>query len=235
MDYPPPAVALDANGNIDLTNAYATSIGEWDKISITWGYSEFAPGADERASLNKILSGAQQKGLLFISDRDARAAGGLHPYAHLWDNGRNAVDELKVTMKVREKALQQFGENNIRLGAPMAFLEDVLVPVYFYHRYQVEAATKIVGGMNYTYALRGDGQLITQPVSKMEQQRALTTILDCLDPKFLMLPERIITLIPPRPEGYDFTRELFEKKNWACLRCLIAGRNSRRSSTVVFI
>lgn len=212
MDYPPPSVALDANGNIDLTNAYATRIGEWDKISITWGYSEFAKGADEKSALNKILSGAEQKGLLFISDRDARAAGGLHPYAHLWDNGKNAVDELKTTMKVREKALQQFGENNIRQGAPMAFLEDVLVPMYFYHRYQVEAATKIVGGMNYTYALRGDGQLITQPVSKTEQQRALTTIVDCLDPKFLMLPDRIIKLIPPRPEGYDFTRELFKKR-----------------------
>jgi len=108
--------------------------------------------------------------------------------------------------------LQQFGENNIRQGMPMAFLEDVLVPVYLYHRYQIEAATKIVGDMNYTYALRGDGQLITQPVAKAEQQRALNTIIECLDPKFLMLPDKIVKLIPPRPAGYNFTRELFHKR-----------------------
>ena len=212
MDYPPPAAALNANGNIDLTNAYATGIGDWDKISITWGYGDFAKGSDEKATLNKILTDAENKGFLYISDQDARPAGGLHPYAHLWDNGKNAVDALQTAMKVREKALLQFGENNIRQGMPMAFLEDVLVPVYLYHRYQLEAATKIVGGMNYSYALRGDGQLITQPLSKTEQQNALATVMNCLDPKFLMLPERIVKLIPPRPAGYGSTRELFKKR-----------------------
>jgi len=212
MDYPPPAAALNANGNIDLTNAYATGIGDWDKISILWGYSDFAKGSDEKTALNKILTDAEKKGFLYISDQDARPAGGLHPYAHLWDNGNNAVDALQTAMKVREKALLQFGENNIRQGMPMAFLEDVLVPVYLYHRYQLEAATKIVGGMNYSYALRGDGQLITQPLSKTEQQNALTTVINCLDPKFLFLPDRIVKLIPPRPAGYGFTRELFRKR-----------------------
>src|SRR5215203_3964433 len=212
MDYPPPAAALNANGDIDLTNAYANGIGDWDKISITWGYSHFANGIDKPSSLDKILTDAERKGFLYISDQDARPAGGLHPYAHLWDNGSNAVDALQTTVKVREKALQRFGENNIRQGMPMAFLEDVLVPVYLYHRYQLEATTKIVGGMNYSYALRGDGQLITQPVSKTEQQNALTSIINCLDPKFLMLPDRIVKLIPPRPAGYGSTRELFRKR-----------------------
>jgi len=212
MDYPPPAATVNANGDIDLANAYATGIGDWDKISITWGYGDFAKSSDEKTALNKILTDAEKKGFLYISDQDARPAGGLHPYAHLWDNGNNAVDALQTAMKVREKALLQFGENNIRQGMPMAFLEDVLVPVYLYHRYQLEAATKIVGGMNYSYALRGDGQLITQPVSKVEQQNALLSIINCLDPKFLMLPDRIVKLIPPRPAGYGFTRELFRKR-----------------------
>jgi len=150
--------------------------------------------------------------LQFISDRDARAPGGLHPQAHLWDNGSNAVDELKTVMQVRAKALQQFGEKNIRTGMPMAMLEDVLVPVYLYHRYQLEAAIKLVGGMNYTYALRGDGQMVTQAIPKAEQLRALNTVVDCIDPKQLVLPERILQLIPPRPAGYGFTRELFKKR-----------------------
>jgi hypothetical protein len=212
MDYPPPAVKLNSNGDIDLADAYATGIGDWDKITITWGYGDFAKSSDEKTALNKILTDAEKKGFLYISDQDARPAGGLHPYAHLWDNGNNAVDALQTAMKVREKALLQFGENNIRQGMPMAFLEDVLVPVYLYHRYQLEAATKIVGGMNYSYALRGDGQLITQPLSKAEQQSALASIINCLDPKFLMLPDRIVKLIPPRPAGYGSTRELFKKR-----------------------
>ncbi|HEY4149215.1 MAG TPA: zinc-dependent metalloprotease, partial [Chitinophagaceae bacterium] len=158
MDYPSPLVRLNSQGEIDVSNAYDAGIGEWDKVSINWGYREFPTGTPEAPALDKILRDATDKGLLFISDRDARPAGGLHPQAHLWDNGKNAVDELKEVMKVREKALAQFGEKNIRPGMPMAMLEDVLVPVYLYHRYQLEAVTKMVGGMYYTYALRNDGQ-----------------------------------------------------------------------------
>jgi hypothetical protein len=212
MDYPPPAVTLSDNGQIDLTTAYAIGIGEWDKISISYGYEDFPATTNEKAALDKILTDASQKGFLFISDRDARAAGGLHPYAHLWDNGANAVDELKKVMKVREKALAQFGEKNIRPGSPMAFLEDVLVPIYLFHRYQLEAATKVVGGMNYSYAVRGDNQIVTQPIPKQEQLRALNAIIDCLDPRMLILPEHITALIPPRPAGYNFTRESFRKR-----------------------
>lgn len=212
MDYPHPLVRLNEKGDMDLGNAYDNTIGEWDKVAINWGYSEFATGTDEKSALNEILTGAAKKGLLFIADRDARAAGGLHPYAHLWDNGSDPVDELKEVMKIRTKALAQFGEKNIRSGMPLAMLEDVLVPVYFFHRYQLEAVTKIVGGMNYTYALKGDGQMITKPVSKEEQTKALNTIIDCIDPKVLLMPNEIARLIPPRPTGYGFTRELFKKR-----------------------
>lgn len=212
MDYPHPLAKLNAAGQIDLSDAYDNKIGEWDKVSISWGYQDFPPGTNEAAALNKILTDASKKGLRFISDQDARAAGGLHPQAHLWDNGSDAVTELKEVMKVRAKALAQFGEKNIRPGMPMAMLEDVLVPVYFYHRYQVEAVTKLVGGMEYNYALRGDGQVVTKALSKEEQLKALNAVIDCLEPKFLELPDPISKLIPPRPAGYDFTRELFKKR-----------------------
>ncbi|MCG2614427.1 zinc-dependent metalloprotease [Terrimonas sp. NA20] len=212
MDYPPPAATLDANGNIDLSQAYADGIGEWDKLSITWGYQDFPNGTDEKAALNKLLTDADKKGMQFISDRDARAPGGLHPTAHLWDNGSNAIDELKHVMKVREKALSRFGENNIRPGTPMAFLEDALVPIYLFHRYQVEATVKLVGGMDYRYALRGDGQTVTKALSRQEQLSALQAVLTTIEPSALILPERIIKLIPPRPSGYGSSRELFRKR-----------------------
>ena len=212
MDYPPPAVALDASGNIDISQAYADGIGDWDKLSITWGYQDFPAGTDETKALNQLLGDGYKNGLQFISDRDARAPGGMHPTAHLWDNGKNPIEELKLVMKLREKALSKFGENNIRPGTPMAFLEDVLVPVYLFHRYQVEAVTKLVGGMDYRYALRGDGQLVTRQLSREEQLAALQSVLATLDPAALVLPERIIKLIPPRPAGYNSSRELFKKR-----------------------
>ncbi len=212
MDYPHPLARVNAKGEIDLNNAYDNKIGDWDKVAITWGYQDFATAINEPTALNKILTDATKKGLQFISDRDARAAGGLHPYAHLWDNGGNPIAELNEVIKVRTKALAQFGEKNIRPGIPMAMLEDVLVPVYLYHRYQLEAVTKWIGGLNYTYALRGDGQLVTKSLTKEEQLKALNAVTDCIDPKFLLLPADIVKLIPPRPAGYGFTRELFKKR-----------------------
>ena len=180
MDYPHPWAQLNKAGEIELSNAYDNKIGEWDKVAIAFGYQDFPPDIKVESALNKILTDASAKGLQYISDRDARAAGGLHPQAHLWDNGSDAVTELKDVMKVRARALSQFSVKSIRPGMPMARLEDVLVPVYFYHRYQAEAVTKLVGGMYYTYALRGDGQVVTKAVSKEEQRKALNAIIDRL-------------------------------------------------------
>lgn len=212
MDYPHPLVRLTANGSIDLSNAYDQKIGAWDKVAVTWGYQDFPAGTDVAKGLDNILRNAAQQGLQYIADRDARVAGGLHPQAHLWDNGTDAAMELKEVMKVRTAALAQFGEKSIRAGQPMAMLEDVLVPVYLFHRYQVEAATKVIGGMYYTYALRGDGQTVTRPVTKAEQLKTLHAVIDCLDPAALRIPDHIVKLIPPRPSGYNFTRELFKKR-----------------------
>ena len=133
-------------------------------MSIQWGYSQFAPKTDQKAALNQILDSARARGLTFLTDQDARPPGSASPVAHLWDNGHNAVDELNVVMQVRAQALQHFGPDNIPPGTPMAMLEDTLVPVYLYHRYQVEAATKVIGGLQYSYALRGDGQVPTAPL-----------------------------------------------------------------------
>jgi len=212
MDYPHPLVRLNGNGEISLNNAYDLKIGEWDKVAITWGYQDFSAGTNETEALNKILTEASKKGLQFISDRDARAPGGAHPQAHLWDNGKDAVSELMEVNKVRAVALKNFGMNSIRTGTPMAFLEDVLVPVYFYHRYQIEAVTKLIGGQNYSYTLKGDGQVLTTTVPKKVQEQALQAILSCLQPTFLELPDNVSKLIPPRPAGYEYSRELFKKR-----------------------
>ena len=212
MDYPHPNVFVNNKGAIDFSQIYTNEIGEWDKRAITYGYSDFPTGTDEAAALNQILEENTQKSLLFIADMDARAAGGLHPKAHLWDNGNDAVDELKSVLQVREKAMAQFSEQAIKLNTPMSKLEDVLVPVYNYHRYQLEATCKLIGGMNYSYSVRGDKQATPQILSKAVQEKALKAALDCLSPELLTMPDKIMQMIPPRPPHYYNVGELFAKR-----------------------
>jgi len=211
MDYPHPIANLK-DGKVDLSEAYDTKIGAFDKVSVTWGYQHFPTGSNEDKALNEIIQNSLKAGLTFLSDQDARPAGGAHPFAHLWDNGRDPSDELNRIMEVRKVALKNFGENTIRQGTPYALLEEALVPVYFFHRYQTEAAVKLIGGLNYRYALRGDGQPITELLTLQQELKALDALLKTVEPSALMLPESLLKIIPPRPIGYDRHRELVKIK-----------------------
>src|SRR5579863_8333973 len=234
MDYPPPDISLDAKGVPNLSNAYATGIGAWDKVSITFGYSQFAPGTDETAALNKIMNDAFTSGQRYLTDQDARPSSAASPYAHLWDTGSNAVSELDRMMKVRAAALKRFGENNIREGAPMATLEDVLVPIYMMHRYQVEAAAKVLGSVDYSFALRGDALTPNKPVPPAEQRKALDAVLATLTPAALALPESLLKMIPPRPPDYPQSRELFRRRTAPVFDAL-APAEAIATHTVAFL
>lgn len=210
MDYPHPYIKVDGLGRIDFSEAYDVGIGEWDKRTIIYGYQDFPDNVDEAEGLKQVLAENIQMGLHYISDEAARPASGAHPHAHLWDNGVSAIEELRRLSEVRRVALRNFSEENIPLGTPMAFLEHVLVPLYLAHRYQVEAASKVVGGLEYSYATRGDGQTVTKVVDDGVQRDALEELMNTLKPSFLVLPERITSLIPPQPNGYSRGRELFK-------------------------
>jgi len=209
MDYPAPRAKLGADGVPDLSDAYAKGIGEWDKVSVAYGYQDFPAGTNEQQALDRTLSEAFARGLMYLTDQDARPASSASSVAHLWDNGTNVIDELGNVMKVRAAALRRFGENNIREGAPMATIEEVLVPIYMYHRYQVEAAAKVVGGQDYVFSVKGKGDRNPQIVSPDEQRRALAAVLETIKPDALAVPESLLRLIPPRPSGYPRTREDF--------------------------
>lgn len=209
MDYPHPYAEIK-DGKVSLANAYDDKIGAFDKMSITYGYQDFPPGTDEDKALNDIIQNSLKAGLTFLSDQDARPFGSAHPYTHLWDNGADASDELLRMLDVRALVLKNFGENNLKPNAPMAQLEEVLVPMYFFHRYQVQAAAKVIGGLNYRYALRGDGQPIAEMVSPQDQIKAIEAVLKTVDPAVLALPESVIKLIPPRPLGYSRHREVIK-------------------------
>lgn len=212
MDYPT-MVAKLKGASIDLSDAYTLQIGDYDKWSIIWGYQDFPAGTNEKQELNKIVQQMHAKGLTFLTDQDARPESSVHPATHLWDNGANAVDELKRTLEVRRVALSQFSEQKIPAGTPLATLEEVFVPMYLFHRYQVEAAAKVLGGQFYTNALRGDGQAVLSVVSPDEQRRALDALLATLDPQMLAVPPFLLKSIPPRPFRYGAnSREVFKRR-----------------------
>ena len=55
---------------------------------------------------------------------------------------------------------------------------------------------KLVGGLQYSYALRGDGQVPVGPVSKQMQLNALEALLATTNPSVLKLPDTLLMLIP---------------------------------------
>ena len=212
MDYPHPYVSMNKDGKINLDNAYDNKIGVWDKVTIAYGYSEFSEGENQE-KLKEILNKAFENNLKFITDQDARPASGAHISAHLWDNGMDATQELDRMMKIRRKILDDFSENVIKTGTPMSSIEEVLVPMYLFHRYQLEATSKIIGGLDYTYSLKGEGNNVSfKTVPKEIQMKALDALLNTVRPEQLKLREELLNKIHPRAFGYPRTRETFQSK-----------------------
>jgi hypothetical protein len=212
MDYPPPTVSMGADGQPDVSNAYAVGIGAWDKAAITYGYRDFPARTNETQALDKILADAFAGGLLYLTDQDARPMGSASPIAHLWDTGSNDLDGLQQAMAVRQAALKNLSENAIREHTPMATLEDVLVPIYLYHRYQVTAVAKSIGGLNYSFDLRGPNRKDPVIVPAAQQRQALRAILKTLTPQVLAVPQPLLNIIPPRPPEYPSSKENFARR-----------------------
>jgi hypothetical protein len=207
MDYPFPKFSLKADGTIDISDSYAKGIGSWDKRAVMWGYTPFFGGEAEEQGLERIMQETLKQGFLYIPD----IGGNAHPTSHQWDDGANPIDQMTNIMKVRRKVLDNFSEKAIRKGEPMATLEEVLVPVYLLHRYQVEAVAKSIGGLYFTHAVKNDGQVVTKMVEPREQWRALESLLGTITPDALALPDALISKIPPRPSGYPASMEIFDR------------------------
>ncbi len=209
MDYPHPLITVE-NGAVKMDKAYARGVGAWDKVTVAYAYSDIRENESE--ALKDILQDASAQGLRYISDYDARSPGGAHPHAHLWDNGNSAIDELQNTLDVRALAISNFSMDQIRTGEPVSILEDIFVPLYFYHRYQVEAASKLVGGVNYSYSVKGDGSESPETLEADLQRSALDKVLLTLSPEVLMIPEEKMELFPPRVDGFGRNRESFSHR-----------------------
>jgi len=212
MDYPHPALEISDTGVLDALNAYDIGLGQWDFQTIKYGYADYATALEESVGLSTTLQENRDAGLHFISDADSRASGGAHPLAHMWDNGADPVTELERLLAVRGSALERFGAQNLRAGQPYAELEEILVPLYFLHRYQVEAVHRLIGGIYYEYSIydgeNAQPEQIT-PISAEDQMRALDALMNTLTPSALALSPEILAAIPPKPLGYSRNRESF--------------------------
>ena len=206
MDYPHPQEKLREDGSIDISEAYPARIGEWDKVAINYGY-RILPRGDEPAELSKIINDAWGKDLRYMSNQDTD----LNPKVDQWSNGVNQADELNRLMKVRRAALNRLGEHTIRNGAPMATIEEPLVPIFMYHRYAVESTASMVGGQDYIYAMRGDGRTAVQWETAANQRKALDALANTLKPAELAVPKQVLDVIPARPPGFGRHRELFPR------------------------
>lgn len=216
MDYPAPRVRI-AGGAIDLSDAYAKGIGAYDRVAISYAYSEFAAGTDERSALDRLLTDAIAGGMRFLSDAEARPAGAADPRASLWDNGDDAVANLRHELEVRRIAIERFGLSSVANGMPVSHLEAVFLPLYLHHRYHVQAAVKTIGGAHFAFSIRRGATVIPSPAIEVippaEQRAALSAVVSTLDPAMLEVPSRILELIPPVAMGTDtVVREAFPKR-----------------------
>ena len=231
MDYPAPMVQIK-EGKLDLSDAYGKGVGAFDVFAIRYGYSQFAPGADEDAALRAIVGEGVKAGMVFVSDDHAREPGTAHPLGAVWDNGADPVATLRHEMDVRRIALARFGLESLRPGEPLSQLEPILLPLYLHHRYQLEAALKSLGGAAFSYAVREPGwtvvpQTVVEVVSAERQREALRLALETLEPAFLSLPPRIVALIPPPAHRYETgTPERFERATDPLFDPIAAARAS---------
>ncbi len=203
MDYPFPLIRLDGEGRLDISQAYRDNIGYSDSLAVRFTYTWYPDADAEREGLEALAREAMDRGHRFITGGHANSLASSHPEAHLWWEGDDALQGLDRAMAVRRVILEHFDERAIQPGEPMAWLNHRLAHAYLHHRYQVESVVKFVGGMRFSYALRGDGTAPTEIVSTAEQRRALDEILRVLSPSELAVSNRIVDLIPPSPPGFE--------------------------------
>ena len=208
MDYPHPKIDL-VDGKISIADAYSENIGDWDKVSVEYAYRDFPNTKNENYELDKIINEAQKNGLYFLSDSDSRPVGSANPFSHLWDNGELPYKELNKLLKVRDLALKNIDLDNLVDGEPYDRIEDILVPIYMLHRYQIEASAKAIGGVDYLYFVKNKNNDKVKFVDSKLQRKSLESLLNVLKPKNLVLPNNLIDILSPRSFRNPRTRENF--------------------------
>ena len=190
MDYPPPRIGL-VDGKPYLSDAYAKGIGSWDTATVRWLYGEAG-----EAEVTKAAAAFR-----FVQDDNARSPDSAYVWGGLWDDGTDPTAELTRMMQVRAAALARFGLGTLSAGEPVANLRRRFVPLWLLHRYQLVAAAKQIGGVDFTYAVNGGGREAAQPVAAAQQRAALDAILATISPEALRVPAALLPLLSAAQNG----------------------------------
>ena len=223
MDYPPPRIRI-TDGRIDLSDAYATGGGAWDDFAVDWLYADPAPGVDPDAAAREEAQAAA--GLAFIADIDGRSPDLPSPIGSMWDDGPDPLAALANTLAVRELGLAAFGEQVLLPDEPLANLRRKFVPLWLLHRYDVDAAGKLIGGLDYRYKVRGDNRPLPAPFAAATQRAAIAALVGTLAPARLTVPDRLVPLLSvpttslPDPQ---FNTEVFANAGAAAFDPLVAA------------
>ncbi|MCH1925690.1 zinc-dependent metalloprotease [Shewanella sp. C32] len=207
MDYPHPYIAL-SGGQIDISQPYREGLGEWDNYVIKYGYGDFGDKTATNVALNQLQQQAQRQGLRYIHDADAGAISAANAFASQWDRGADPVRELLRLQQVRKQALQQFSAKVLLAGEPLGELSDAFVPLYLLNRYQIAAASKFIGGIDYSYhadLTNGTWHF----VAPVQQKAALKALLASLAVDELYLPSNLLVRLVPKAGNYQRTAESF--------------------------
>lgn len=188
MDYPAPRITI-SNGAPSLKDAYGTSLGPWDFWMIKWLY-----GSRTDAEAAPAIAQARTSGLRFVADPDARPVSAGHPNGSLWDDGADPVAELRRMMEVRRVAIARFGSGALPAGEQLADLRRSFVPIWLLDRYQIEAAAKSLGGVDFPYAVNGE-PMTAKIVPGSVQWAALYALLDTISPAELTVPARLVPML----------------------------------------
>ena len=204
MDYPAPRIGLKGDAP-DLSDAYGVGTGRWDDYAVGWLYGS----ASDAAARATAIAGVKE-GLRYGTDGDGRAPGTGQPWTSIWDDGTDPVAELDRMMAVRRAALSRFGLGALAAHEQVATLRRKFVPIWLLHRYQVEAAAKLLGGVDYAYSVIGDGREELRPVPADAQARALDRLLATLSPDALDVPAGLVPLLSAGWSGSADRQEQIE-------------------------
>jgi hypothetical protein len=204
MDYPAPRIGL-VDGAPDLSDAYGVGVGRWDRFTINWLY-----GAQNDAAARPIMQAGLAEGLRYVGDGEARPPFSAQPFASLWDDGAEPVAELTRMLAVRQAAVARFGPDALYPDEPVADLRRKFVPIWLLHRYQLEAAAKLIGGVDFAYALNGDGRERSPYVPLPEQRRALDALFATLEPAALEVPPALLPYLSAGWSGNPDRQETIE-------------------------
>lgn len=225
MDYPAPRIGL-LDGAIDLSDAYESGAGAWDDFSVDWLYGDPAPGTDPDIHAATKAVAAGEAGLAFVTDIDGRDPADPSPVGSMWDDGPDPVEALHHMLAVREVAIANFGERVLLPGEPMAVLRQKFVPIWLLHRYDVDAAGKVIGGLDYEYKVAGDNHPLPAPFPAEAQRAALDLLLATLDTDRLTVPDRLVPLLSvpiTRLGDPQFDNEVFRNAGAAAFDPLVAA------------